>query len=77
VREIRLERFGADGIAALANSMEIPGRTWEHYEGGVTIPACVLLKFIELTGVTPHWLLKGEGERYLARPRKSDRRASI
>ncbi len=56
--------------------MNIPARTWEHYEDGVTIPACVLLKFIGLTGVEPHWLLTGEGERYLTRSVRSDLRAS-
>ncbi len=76
VREIRVERFGHDGVAAMAGFMEIPERTWKHYEGGVAIPAFILLKFIELTGVAPHWLSTGEGERYLARTMKSDRSAS-
>ena len=76
VREIRVEKFGDDGVTAMAGFMEIPARTWKHYESGVTIPACILLKFIEVTGVAPHWLSTGEGERYLARTVKSDLRAS-
>jgi hypothetical protein len=76
VREIRLETFGDDGIATLAQAMNIPTRTWEHFENGVTIPAWILLQFIELTGVEPHWLLTGEGERYRVRPAKSGRLAS-
>lgn len=76
VREIRSEKFGVHGVAVLALSLDIPPRTWDHYESGVMIPACVLLKFIAVTGAAPHWLLTGEGERYLARPAKSDLRAS-
>ncbi len=68
VREVRLETFGDDRFAGLSRAMRIPARTWEHYERGVTIPALVILRFIELTGVEPHWLLTGEGERYRARP---------
>lgn len=75
VRDIRSEKFGAHGVTTLARFLDILARTWEHYESGVTIPACVLLKFIGLTGVEPHWLLTGKGERYLARSVKSDLRA--
>jgi hypothetical protein len=76
VREIRVETFGDDGIATLSQVMNIPVRTWEHFENGVTIPASILLHFIEITGVEPHWLLTGEGERYRARPVPSIRSAS-
>ncbi len=76
VREIRSESFGVHGVTVLAGHLEIPARTWEHYEDGVTIPACVLVKFIGLTRVEPHWLLTGEGERYLARSVRSNLRAS-
>ena len=75
VREIRMEEFGADG-ANLAHALEIPVRTWNHYESGVTIPACVLLEFIELTGVEPRWLLTGQGDPYRARSIKPGSRAS-
>ena len=64
VREIRLERFGNDGTATVAKAMNIPTRTWENFENGVTIPAWILLQFIEITGVQPYWLLTGNGERY-------------
>ena len=69
VREIRVERFGNDGIATLAQALDIPARTWEHFENGVTIPAWIILQFIEITGVEPHWLLTGEGERTVIAPR--------
>jgi hypothetical protein len=76
VREIRLETFGEDGVTPLSLAMRIPARTWENYEGGVTIPALVLLRFIELTGAAPLWLLTGEGGRYRDRPATPTLRAS-
>jgi hypothetical protein len=42
----------------------IPIRTWYNYESGVTVPGEVILRFVELTGVDPNWLLHGEGPRY-------------
>jgi hypothetical protein len=76
VREIRVEQFGAEGVASLSQAMNIPSRTWEHFENGVMIPAWIILRFIELTGVEPHWLLTGKGERYRVIPMESSRRAS-
>jgi len=64
VQQIRHETFG-DGVADLAQALEIPAGTWQNYERGVTIPAWVLLRFLDLTGADPHWLLTGEGGRYL------------
>lgn len=64
LREIRLDRFGDDGTV-LASLLEVPERSWANYESGVMIPAMVLLRFIEATHVHPHWLLTGEGEKYL------------
>jgi hypothetical protein len=47
----------------------IPVRTWYNYEGGVTVPAEVILKIIELTSVEAVWLLHGEGPKFRsARP---------
>jgi hypothetical protein len=71
VREIRMEKFGADGVADLSQAMNIPARTWEHFENGVMIPAWRLLQLIELTGVEPHWLFTGKGDRYRILPMKS------
>ena len=34
-------------------------------EAGETIPALIILRFIEVTSAHPHWLLTGEGCRYL------------
>jgi hypothetical protein len=76
VREIRLEIFGDDGVANLAKSINIPARTWEHFENGVTIPARILLLFIRITEVEPLWLLTGDGERYRIRSAQSARPTS-
>jgi transcriptional regulator with XRE-family HTH domain len=61
VREVRLDLYGDDGGPLLAGALGISARTWANYEFGVTIPALVLLRFIDATGVEPHWLLTGEG----------------
>ena len=66
VRDVRLELFGAHGGPLLAESLNVPFRSWFHYESGESIPAPVILRFIALTRADPHWLLTGEGERYRA-----------
>ena len=66
VRELREELFGEHGGPMLAESLRLPYRTWMNYEGGCTIPAQVILRFIEVTAAHPHWLLTGEGDRYMA-----------
>jgi phage repressor protein C with HTH and peptisase S24 domain len=51
----------------------IPVRTWYNYEGGVTVPAEVVLKIIELTAVEASWLLHGEGPKFRhVRPDRRD-----
>ena len=67
VREIREELFGEHGGPLLADALRLPYRTWANYEAGCTIPAQVILRFIEFTRTDPHWLLTGEGEKYLSR----------
>jgi hypothetical protein len=76
IREIRLEIFGDRGLPTLAKAMNIPARTWENFENGVTMPALILLRFIELTEVNPLWLLTGDGSRYRAPSLNWSRRAS-
>jgi hypothetical protein len=66
IREIREERFGED-IESLAEVLDVPAGTWRNYERGVTIPAEVLLAFIEITGARSQWLLTGEGDKYAGR----------
>ena len=63
LREIRQEIFGDHGGPELARRLGLPARTWYNYETGVTVPAEVLLGFIEQTGANPIWLLTGEGSR--------------
>jgi hypothetical protein len=67
LREIREDLYGERGIAALAAALDVPEETRRNYERGVTMPADVLLEFLDLTGVDPHWLLTGDGDRTAAR----------
>jgi hypothetical protein len=64
LRTIRTELFGERGLAELARQIGVPVRTWYSYETGVTVPAEVLLRFVELTLVEPVWLLHGRGPKY-------------
>jgi hypothetical protein len=66
VREVRRELFGEYGGPLLAESLHLPFRTWLNYEAGCTIPAVVILRFIEVTHAHPHWLLTGEGPKFLS-----------
>jgi hypothetical protein len=66
VREIRRERYGDGGIPLLARLLGLPVQTWVNFEAGVGMPAPVILRFIEVTGADPRWLLTGEGDRYRA-----------
>src|SRR5262245_41689030 len=68
---LRSELFGDRGGPEMARRLGIPVRTWYNYEGGVTVPAEVILKIIELTGVEPVWLLHGKGPKFRhARPER-------
>src|SRR3954447_9047342 len=64
LREIRTELFGERGGPDLARRLGIPVRTWYNYETGVTVPAEIILRIVELTSVEPVWLLRGEGPKY-------------
>ena len=64
LRDVRQELFGEHGGPELARRLNLPARTWYNYETGVTVPAEVLLSFIDQTGANPVWLLSGEGERF-------------
>ncbi len=64
LREVRQELFGEHGGPELARRLNLPARTWYNYETGVTVPAEVLLSFIDQTGANPVWLLSGQGDRY-------------
>jgi hypothetical protein len=67
LRDVREELFGEDGVPLLAEALHLPARTWRNYEAGANIPARVLLRFVEISGSSPLWLLTGEGGRYLKR----------
>jgi hypothetical protein len=67
VRLVRLDLYGINGGPLLASELGLPFRTWMNYEAGCTIPAQVILRFIEITRADPHWLLSGEGDRFAGR----------
>ncbi len=64
LREIRIELHGERGGSEMARRLGLPIRTWYNYESGVTVPAEVMLRFVELTSVEPLWLLHGKGPRF-------------
>ena len=64
LRDVRAEIFGEHGGPELARRLNLPARTWYNYETGVTVPAEVLLGFIDQTGANPLWLLTGQGPRF-------------
>ncbi|AGA26872.1 S24 family peptidase [Singulisphaera acidiphila] len=65
---LRAELFGDRGGPELARRLGIPVRTWYNYEAGVTVPAEVVLRIIELTAVEPMWLLHGKGAKFRPKP---------
>lgn len=64
LKSLRSELYGERGGPELARQLGLPVRTWYNYESGVTVPAEVILKIIELTSVEPIWLLHGGGEKF-------------
>jgi hypothetical protein len=64
LRQVRIALYGENGGPLLAQALEIPFRTLHAYENGRTIPGDDILRFIELTGVDPHWLLTGSGPQF-------------
>jgi hypothetical protein len=61
LRSLRTEFYGDRGGPDLARTLGIPVRTWYNYENGVTVPAEIILRVVELTSVEPVWLLRGDG----------------
>src|SRR5688500_9678267 len=73
LREVRAELFGERGGPELARRLGIPVRTWYNYEAGVTVPAEVVLRIIQMTSLEPVWLLNGKGPKFrLATPAIAD-----
>lgn len=65
IREVREDLYGEYGAQFFADALGLPLRTWANYEQGVIIPAVVILKLIDMAGVSPQWLLTGQGPKYL------------
>jgi hypothetical protein len=64
LRSLRTEFYGERGGPDLARTLGIPVRTWYNYENGVTVPAEIILRIVELTSIEPIWLLRGEGPKF-------------
>lgn len=64
IRELRQELYGENGGPLLAEKLRIPYRELHDYESGGMVPAESILRLIEITGVDPHWLLTGAGDRF-------------
>ena len=62
LQAIRENLYGEHGAQFLADALDIPVKTWRNYETGVTVPAHVVLKLIDIARVNPHWLLTGHGD---------------
>ena len=62
VRAVRTELYGEQGVEALAETLRIPAKTLRNYERGLTMPAALMLEFLDVTAADPHWLLTGEGK---------------
>ncbi len=73
LRTLRTEFYGERGGPDQARELGIPVRTWYNYENGVTVPAEIILRVVELTSVEPIWLLRGEGSKFRNPPRSGYR----
>ena len=64
LKALRIKAFGEwGGIAEISRKLGVPASTYTNYERGRTrrVPADVVEKLVELTGVRRDWLLRGEG----------------
>jgi hypothetical protein len=61
---LRSEVYGDRGAPEVARLIGIPLRTWYNYEKGVTVPAEIILKIIEVTSVEAQWLIDRKGPRF-------------
>jgi hypothetical protein len=64
IRDVRMDLFGEYGGPILAGRLRIQPRTLARMEAGGPVAGVLILKLIEVTGVNPHWLLCGDGEKF-------------
>lgn len=58
--------------ARLAAKLDVATRTVQRWEKGEQVPdSNYLMRLAKVTGVTPHWLLTGEGDLYTRSPAES------
>jgi hypothetical protein len=67
LREIREDVYGEYGGQVLADALKIPPQTWLGYESGVVVPVKIVLQLMVMARVDHHWLLTGQGQKYVDR----------
>jgi hypothetical protein len=67
IQRVRRERFGDEGVARMAEALQIPITTWKAIERDGGLSGNLFLRFIDVTGACPIWLLTGEGEPFKRR----------
>lgn len=77
LKQVRTMLHGERGGPEMARRLNLPIRTWYNYESGVTVPAEVVLKFVELTGVDPMWLLRGQGEPFTSQEAEREAKSAL
>ena len=66
LREVRLAMYGENRASSWRRTSGSSPGPGSITNPAWTIPGLVILRFIDVTGVVPRWLLTGEGERDLA-----------
>jgi hypothetical protein len=67
LREIREDVYGENGGEVLADALKITPQTWLGYESGVVVPVKIVLQLMVMARVDHHWLLTGQGQKYVDR----------
>lgn len=63
-KELRVELCGKRGRSKVATMLGITPSTYHYYERGRVLPADLMVKLCESTGVNVEWFLLGTGPKY-------------
>jgi len=76
LRAVRVTRCGDRGMVHFARDLDVHAETWRNCERVGALTADMLVRVIRLTGVSPLWVLTGEGPMLIeAAPVAVERRA--
>lgn len=67
IQRVRRERFGDEGLSRMAEALKVPITTWSTIEREGGLSGNLFLRFVDVTGACPLWLLTGEGEPFKGR----------